>query len=125
MMCWTTRPECTRTRSSLVSSLWAKAKLLKINGIQIVRPLIILPFQLDFNFVWAIETAPPEFDEFLEFLGDKIALKGWTNYSAGLDTIADRTGEFGIYRRWSSTEIMFHVSTFLPYHEDDEQQIGP
>ena len=31
-----------------------------------------------------VETSP-EFEEFLEFLGEKIVLKGWTRFRGGLD----------------------------------------
>eukprot|EP01090_Pellita_catalonica_P014256 TRINITY_DN3582_c0_g1_i1.p1 TRINITY_DN3582_c0_g1~~TRINITY_DN3582_c0_g1_i1.p1 ORF type:complete len:590 (-),score=88.28 TRINITY_DN3582_c0_g1_i1:100-1869(-) len=66
-----------------------------------------------------------EFDRFLNFLGEKIPLKGWPHYRAGLDVSDDvSTGEYSIYRKWGEYEVMFHVSTLLPYNPLDIQQVG-
>lgn len=32
-----------------------------------------------------LEHGSPEFEEFLDFLGDRVELEGWTRYRAGLD----------------------------------------
>jgi RAP1 GTPase activating protein 1 len=64
-----------------------------------------------------------EFHNFLEFLGDMIRLQGWPHFTGGLDVNHNRTGRLSIYKRWASLEIMFHISTFLPYAVDDPQQI--
>eukprot|EP01122_Echinamoeba_exundans_P011539 TRINITY_DN4617_c0_g5_i1.p1 TRINITY_DN4617_c0_g5~~TRINITY_DN4617_c0_g5_i1.p1 ORF type:complete len:1430 (-),score=283.76 TRINITY_DN4617_c0_g5_i1:129-4418(-) len=69
------------------------------------------------------ENPSPAFEEFTDFLAEKIRLKGWRRYNGGLDTEADRTGKYALYRRWATTEIVFHVSTMLPYRSNDEQQI--
>jgi len=63
------------------------------------------------------------FDEFLTVLGKKIDLKNWEGYSGGLDTKYDSTGKESIYTKFQGVEIMFHVSTLLPFSPDDEQQI--
>lgn len=65
----------------------------------------------------------PEYSNFLEFLGDTIRLQGWPHFSGGLDVQNNRTGRLSVYKRWASLEIMFHVSTLLPYVADDPQQI--
>eukprot|EP01125_Pyxidicula_operculata_P005820 TRINITY_DN2031_c0_g2_i2.p1 TRINITY_DN2031_c0_g2~~TRINITY_DN2031_c0_g2_i2.p1 ORF type:complete len:1590 (+),score=416.14 TRINITY_DN2031_c0_g2_i2:99-4868(+) len=66
----------------------------------------------------------PEFKEFLDFLGDHITLKGWTGYSGGLDVISDTTGTHSIIAKLGACDVMFHVSTLLPYTEDEEQQLS-
>lgn len=64
-----------------------------------------------------------KFNEFLNFLGDRVELKGFNHYNGGLDTTNNSTGEHSVYTKWNGYEIMFHVSTLLPYKEGCEQQI--
>ena len=85
-----------------------------------------------------------EFDQFLHLLGEKIELEGWENFKGGLDTksthvtlftnskfgylfsvYADNsTGKQSLYTVFQGHEIMFHVSTLLPYHAENKQQVG-
>ncbi|CAG9788378.1 unnamed protein product [Diatraea saccharalis] len=65
----------------------------------------------------------PMFDEFLQVLGEKVRLKGFDKYKGGLDTVHDLTGLFSVYTNWRSIEIMFHVSTLLPYERHDPQKL--
>ena len=37
--------------------------------------------------------------------------------------IADTTGEYSIYTEFKDAEIMFHVSTLLPYTASNKQQV--
>ncbi len=37
--------------------------------------------------------------------------------------IADTTGEYSVYTEYEQAEIMFHVSTFLPFTENNKQQV--
>jgi len=69
-----------------------------------------------------VETSP-EFEEFLDLLGEKIELLGWPHHSGGLDTQKGRSGTHSIYTRWKEEEIMFHVSTLLPLYKKDPQQL--
>ena len=46
-------------------------------------------------------------------------------YRGGLDTCHDQTGEKSIYTEFKGQEIMFHVSTLLPYDASDRQQVSP
>jgi len=62
-------------------------------------------------------------DEFLEFLGNKVELKDFMGYNAGLSTSDKNTGSYSIYTQWKGNEIMWHVSTLLPYRESDPQQL--
>jgi len=64
-----------------------------------------------------------EFDEFLTFLGDKIKLKGWKKFDGGLDCVEDRTGTESLYTIYENVELMFHVSTMLPYVNDDDRNL--
>ena len=63
------------------------------------------------------------FEEFLTILGDKVRLKGFDKYKGGLDTVHDLTGLHSVYTHWRGIEIMFHVSTLLPYENSDPQKL--
>ncbi|KAM4541358.1 signal-induced proliferation-associated 1-like protein 1 [Fundulus diaphanus] len=69
------------------------------------------------------ETAGPALEEFLQLLGEKIRLKGFTKYRAQLDTKTDSTGTHSLYTSYKDYEIMFHVSTMLPYTPNNKQQL--
>ncbi|KAI7813869.1 putative signal-induced proliferation-associated protein 1 [Triplophysa rosa] len=69
------------------------------------------------------ESAGPAFDEFLDLLGDRVRLKGWEKYRAQLDTKTDSTGTHSLYTCYKDYEIMFHVSTMLPYTPNNTQQL--
>ncbi|KAG0212416.1 Rap/ran-GAP protein [Mortierella sp. GBA30] len=71
-------------------------------------------------------TSSPNFQEFLESgaLGQKVVLKGFQRFSAGLDTRLGEAGKYSYYDTWGEGfEIMYHVSTLLPYNTIDRQQI--
>nr|XP_018897162.1 PREDICTED: uncharacterized protein LOC109030581 [Bemisia tabaci] len=65
----------------------------------------------------------PYFSEFLKILGDQVTLKGFDKYKGGLDTVHDLTGRYSVYTNWRGIEIMFHVSTLLPYEKHDPQKL--
>ncbi|KAM9759384.1 rap1 GTPase-activating protein 1 isoform 4-T4 [Menidia menidia] len=65
----------------------------------------------------------PAFVEFLEFLGKKIELHDFKGFRGGLDVTHGQTGTESIYTSFHNKEIMFHVSTKLPYTEGDSQQL--
>uniref|UniRef100_H2ULQ9 Signal induced proliferation associated 1 like 1 n=1 Tax=Takifugu rubripes TaxID=31033 RepID=H2ULQ9_TAKRU len=69
------------------------------------------------------EMAGPALEEFLQLLGDKVRLKGFTKYRAQLDTKTDSTGTHSLYTAYKDYEIMFHVSTLLPYTPNNKQQL--
>lgn len=48
--------------------------------------LFVKDGQNDENQMFSNVNTSPEFEEFLNFLGDRITLKGWTHYTGGLDT---------------------------------------
>ena len=55
------------------------------------------------------------FDNFLKIIGTKIELNGWTGFRAGLDVRTGSTGKSSVHTVHKDTEIMFHVSTMLPF----------
>ncbi|XP_069547283.1 rap1 GTPase-activating protein 1 isoform X12 [Brachyistius frenatus] len=65
----------------------------------------------------------PSFVEFLEFLGQKIELHDFKGFRGGLDVTHGQTGTESVYTDFHNKEIMFHVSTKLPYTEGDSQQL--
>ncbi|XP_035197732.1 GTPase-activating Rap/Ran-GAP domain-like protein 3 isoform X9 [Oxyura jamaicensis] len=79
--------------------------------------------QLTDDEMFSNETGSESFQRFLHLLGDTITLKGWTGYRGGLDTKNDTTGTCSIYTVYQGHEIMFHVSTMLPYSRENKQQV--
>lgn len=69
------------------------------------------------------EHSSPAFDEFVSVLGEKVRLKGFEKYKAGLDTKTDTTGLHSVYTEYNNCEIHFHVSTLLPYTPNNRQQL--
>lgn len=101
--------------------------------------------------VCVAETGSESFDKFLGLLGDSVTLQGWAGYRGGLDTKSessdlmvciyisvalnenalllpfsadDTTGIKSIYTVYQGHELMFHVSTMLPYSKENKQQVG-
>ncbi|XP_063534107.1 signal-induced proliferation-associated 1-like protein 1 [Cydia strobilella] len=69
------------------------------------------------------QEAGPAFVEFLQTLGHTVRLKDFDKYKAGLDNRTDSTGLFSVYTTYQNCEIMFHVSTMLPYTPNNRQQL--
>ncbi|XP_015903214.1 GTPase-activating Rap/Ran-GAP domain-like protein 3 isoform X3 [Parasteatoda tepidariorum] len=69
------------------------------------------------------EVGTKDFDKFVCLLGEKIRLKSWDKYRGGLDVKGDMTGKYSAYTIYEGHEIMFHVSTLLPYSKDNRQQV--
>ncbi|XP_069560426.1 rap1 GTPase-activating protein 1-like isoform X2 [Brachyistius frenatus] len=65
----------------------------------------------------------PAFVEFLEFLGEKIELHDFKGFRGGLDVTHGQTGTESVYCNYRNKEVMFHVSTKLPYTDGDTQQL--
>ncbi|XP_078240881.1 rap1 GTPase-activating protein 1 isoform X3 [Pogona vitticeps] len=63
------------------------------------------------------------FLEFLELLGDRIQLQDFRGFRGGLDVTRGQTGTESVYTNFRGKEIMFHVSTMLPFTEGDAQQL--
>ncbi|XP_028161217.1 signal-induced proliferation-associated 1-like protein 1 isoform X2 [Ostrinia furnacalis] len=69
------------------------------------------------------QEAGPAFVEFLQMLGQTVRLKDFEKYKAGLDNRTDSTGLYSVYTTYQGCEIMFHVSTMLPYTPHNRQQL--
>ncbi|XP_072281501.1 rap1 GTPase-activating protein 1 isoform X3 [Pyxicephalus adspersus] len=65
----------------------------------------------------------PAFAEFLELLGERVLLQDFKGFRGGLDVTHGQTGTESIYCNFRGKEVMFHVSTKLPYTEGDTQQL--
>ncbi|QQP54117.1 Rap1 GTPaseactivating protein 1like [Caligus rogercresseyi] len=69
------------------------------------------------------KTHCPAMENFLNLLGKKVVLSEHKGYRGGLDTQYGQTGKFSYFETFQGREIMFHVSTLLPYTENDPQQL--
>ncbi|XP_040279571.1 rap1 GTPase-activating protein 1 isoform X2 [Bufo bufo] len=63
------------------------------------------------------------FVEFLELLGERVLLQDFKGFRGGLDVTHGQTGTESVYCNFRGKEIMFHISTKLPYTEGDAQQL--
>lgn len=70
------------------------------------------------------EHSGPLFDEFLSNIGEQVRLLGFDKYRGGLDNKSDSTGLYSVYTTYNDCEIMFHVSTTLPYSANNRQQLS-
>lgn len=70
------------------------------------------------------EHSGPLFDEFLSCIGENVRLRGFEKYRGGLDKTSDSTGLYSVYTTYDDCEIMFHVSTMLPYSANNRQQLS-
>lgn len=90
--------------------------------------LLCLKNQIKEEDMFNNEEEIPSFKEFLDFMGDRIELGGYTGFAGGLDTKGtNTTGKYSLISRRkvendsSEFEIMYHVSTMLPHGEQDQQ----
>lgn len=67
--------------------------------------------------IFGNQNGSPAFVEFLNFLAEKVTLKGWSKFRGGLDAKKDMTGAHSYFTTHNSYEIMFHVCTLLPYQK--------
>ncbi|EDO39335.1 predicted protein, partial [Nematostella vectensis] len=65
----------------------------------------------------------PAFDAFLESLGDRVRMRGFSKYRGGLDNANDLTGLHSVHTTYRNKQVMFHVSTLLPYDKNDSQKL--
>ncbi|XP_075435101.1 GTPase-activating Rap/Ran-GAP domain-like protein 3 isoform X4 [Ascaphus truei] len=79
--------------------------------------------QLTDDEMFSNEVGNESFQKLLHLLGDTITLKSWIGYRGGLDTKNDTTGIHSVYTVYQGHEIMFHVSTMLPYSKENKQQV--
>ncbi|XP_029374674.1 rap1 GTPase-activating protein 2-like isoform X2 [Echeneis naucrates] len=65
----------------------------------------------------------PAFTEFLQQLGETVDLQDFKGFRGGLDVCHGQTGTQSVYTVHQQQEVMFHVSTKLPFTEGDTQQL--
>lgn len=63
------------------------------------------------------------FETFLNILGTRVQLLNFKNFRGGLDTTNNTTGTESVYVTLNEFEVMFHVSTLLPYDNVNVQQL--
>jgi len=89
--------------------------------------LLVKEGQIRDDEFFANESGSDRYEEFLTVLGNRIELKGWKGYTGGLDVEGHSTGTYSIFRNYysmdSKYDIMYHVSTLLPFYEDDLQHV--
>ncbi|VVC37072.1 Hypothetical protein CINCED_3A010066 [Cinara cedri] len=69
------------------------------------------------------EEAGLAFYQFMDSIAQRVRLKGFNKYRAGLDNKTDSTGLYSFYSQFQNCEIMFHVSTMLPFTPNNRQQL--
>ncbi|XP_013417806.1 GTPase-activating Rap/Ran-GAP domain-like protein 3 isoform X2 [Lingula anatina] len=79
--------------------------------------------QISDDEMYGNEKGSSSFDKFIHLLGDRIKLKGWDRFKGGLDVKSNSTGDDSVYTVYEGHEIMFHVSSLLPYSTDNKQQV--
>jgi len=68
-------------------------------------------------------TGSADFERFLSLIGDRVVLKGYNGYDGELDVKTDTTGSHSVATQVASYEVMYHVSTLLPFSTVNMQQI--
>lgn len=79
--------------------------------------------QVDENDMFSNQKKSKEFEEFLNWIGEKIQLKGYKGYKGGLDVVNNTTGIHSYKTEFEGFDIMFHVSTELPFDKKNPQQV--
>jgi hypothetical protein len=92
--------------------------------------------QTDENDMFSNNDMSECFQEFLDIIGKRIILEDWKNYRGGLDVkgtvvlcygcnlfLGNSTGRTSVYTKFGGFEVMFHVSTMLPFYPNDKQQV--
>ncbi|XP_022694025.1 signal-induced proliferation-associated 1-like protein 2 [Varroa jacobsoni] len=114
---------CLRLAMPAVEQQLLKLDEQKLNNTYKVGVLYCKASQSTEEEMYNNEIAGPAFDEFLDVLGRKINLKDFAGYKGGLDCKTDTTGTQSVYNTFEDCEVMFHVSTLLPYTPANRQQI--
>ena len=61
---------------------------------------------------------------FMDLIADRVKLEGFEGFRGGLDVKLNHTGNESYYTQLrDGREIMFHVSTLLPFLSNDKQQL--
>lgn len=79
---------------------------MRMTCFQTVSPILSMPIINCF-----IEDSTPEFEQFMDILGEKIELQGWKKFRGGLDV----KGIFFFFNRFAYLTVVFLKGT-LPAH---------
>eukprot|EP00041_Stephanoeca_diplocostata_P006356 m.81889 g.81889 ORF g.81889 m.81889 type:complete len:572 (+) comp16320_c1_seq8:283-1998(+) len=74
--------------------------------------------------MYANTTETPELCEFLDHIGERVALKGMQGFRAGLDNASDLHGTHTYHSRLGDATIVFHVAPMMPSTEKDTQSVA-
>ena len=55
--------------------------------------------------------------------GDRVKLQGFKGFLGGLDSERDLTGESSVFAEFQGLDVMFHVSTLIPFTPNNPQQV--
>ena len=67
----------------------------------------------------------PNYDAFVNVLGNTVNLVNWESYRGGLSTAESAIdGERSVYTIYRDIEVMFHVATLMPLSPNDPKQIN-
>ncbi|KAI8641978.1 hypothetical protein BD408DRAFT_190615 [Parasitella parasitica] len=64
-----------------------------------------------------------DLQDFLDIMGEKVELKNYKGYSAGLDTKTGESGDYAYTSQWNEFDIIFHVAPLMPSQKNDKQQV--
>ncbi|CEP17005.1 hypothetical protein [Parasitella parasitica] len=64
-----------------------------------------------------------DLQDFLDIMGEKVELKNYKGYSAGLDTKSGESGDYAYTSKWNDFDIIFHVAPLMPSQKNDKQQV--
>eukprot|EP01126_Amoeba_proteus_P005659 TRINITY_DN11925_c0_g1_i1.p1 TRINITY_DN11925_c0_g1~~TRINITY_DN11925_c0_g1_i1.p1 ORF type:complete len:405 (-),score=82.59 TRINITY_DN11925_c0_g1_i1:722-1936(-) len=76
--------------------------------------LLAMPGMISEKELYENSNVTPDFVEFLEILGDKISLQGWTKFHGGLDVKKNWYGRHSYYTHFHGNQVMFHVGPMIP-----------
>lgn len=85
--------------------------------------LYAAPKQTTDDEMFSNENGSEAFQNFISLLGEYVTLKNWDKFNGGLDVKNNTTGKESIYTTYEGHEIMFHVSTMLPFSKENRQQV--
>ncbi|KAH3767873.1 rap1 GTPase-activating protein 1 [Pelomyxa schiedti] len=76
--------------------------------------IYVKPNQTDQNSILANDDISPKFEEFLNLIGSRVVLKGFSGYSGELDINNGTHGTISYHTAWRGLEIMYHVAPLMP-----------
>lgn len=79
--------------------------------------------EVDENDMFSNTKTSPEFEEFLSWMGEKVRLKGYKGFRGGLDVEHNTTGSHSYVTNFKGFDIMYHISTELPFDQKNPQQV--